>query len=122
MFNQHAIRVFFSSRTVGDFKGREGLSHVCHSCDRKLGKKDRIGTQSAIPEEVTLLVFSAQSAAKELQINFELIDVTRMPIRDKIHEMINGRPIPRIDIGSDFLVGIPTKQQIIEFYTSQFGR
>jgi len=110
------IRVLFSSRTIGGSKGRAGLAPVCHSCDKKIGRDRDIELQEAIPEETAPLVFLAQLAAQELEVELELIDISQLTPIQRIKELINGKPVPRVDIGLEFLTGLPTKQQIIELY------
>ena len=114
MSNGYTIRVFFSSKTVGGFKGRRGMEPVCHSCDKKLGKTSEL--REVVPPEVMTLAFSAELAAKELGIDIELIDVTRLPLAQRMNERLNGKPIPRLSIGEKFITGDPTKDEIIALY------
>ena len=108
------IRVFFSSKTVGGFKGRRGMEPVCHSCDKKLGKTNEL--KEVVPPEAMTLVFSAELASRELGVNLELIDVTRLTLAQRMNERLNGKPIPRISIGEKFITGSPTKDEIIHLY------
>ncbi len=110
------IRVFFSSKTVGGFKGRQGLEPVCHSCDKKLGKTNEL--TEVVPPEAMTLAFSAELAAKELGLSIELIDINRLTLVRRMNERLNGRPIPRISIGEEDITGSPTKDEIIEVYHS----
>ena len=116
MSGEITIRVFFSSKTVGGFKGRYGMQPVCHSCDKKLGKGNEL--QEVVPPEAMTLAFSGEMAAKELGINLELIDVSRLPLTQRMNERLNGKPIPRISIGTSFITGSPTKDEIIALYHS----
>jgi hypothetical protein len=116
MANGHSIQVFFSSRTVGGLKGREGMAPVCHSCDKALGISQDSETRAMIPSGTMPLVFSAQLASEELGVNLELIDINRLNMVQRIKEKLSGRPIPRVSIGDDFITGCLTKHQIIELY------
>ena len=109
-----SIRVFFSSKTIGGFKGRKGLEPVCHSCDKRLGKTSEL--REVVPPEAMTLAFSAELASKELGINIELIDIARLTLAQRLNERLNGKPIPRIGIGEKFITGSPTKDEIIELY------
>ena len=113
------IRVFFSSKTVGGFKGRRGMEPVCHSCDKKLGKTSEL--REVVPPEAMTLAFSAELAARELGIDIELIDVTRLTLARRMNERMNGKPIPRISIGEKFITGSPTKDEIITLYHRTCG-
>lgn len=108
------IRVFFSSRTVGGFKGRRGMEPVCHSCDKRLGNTSEL--KEVVPPEAMTLTFSAELAARELGIPIELIDVTRLSLPRRMNERLNGRPVPRISIGEEFITGSPAKDDIIALY------
>jgi hypothetical protein len=108
------IRVFFSSKTVGGFKGRRGMEPVCHSCDKKLGKSNEM--REVVPPEAMTLAFSAELAARELGIDIELIDIAQLTLVQRLNERLNGKPIPRISIGEKFITGDPTKDDIIELY------
>lgn len=108
------IRVFYSSRTVGGFKGRQGMQPVCHSCDKTLGKSNEL--HKVVPPDAMTLVFPAEIAAKELGTILELVNVTQMSFRERINERLNGLPVPRISIGGEFITGHPTKDEIITLY------
>jgi hypothetical protein len=114
MSGRCSIRVFFSSKTVGGFKGRQGMQPVCHSCDKQLGKTNEL--QEVVPPEAMGLVFSAELAAHELGTDMELIDVTQMALAKRMNERLNGKPVPRISIGNGFITGSPTKGEIISLY------
>jgi len=114
MSDEFSIRVFFSSSTVGGFKGRRGMEAVCYSCDKRLGKTNE--TREVVPPEAMSLASSAELAAKELGIDIELIDTTRLSLAQRINERLNGKPIPRVCIGNDFIAGSSTKTEIIELY------
>jgi len=117
MTDGDSIRVFFSSKTIGDnFKGRKGLEPVCHSCDKKLGVVRNSDVRVVIPSDVMPLVFSAELAAKELGIGFEVIDINQMSIVHRMNERLNGKPIPRVCIGNRFIAESATKEEIIDFY------
>jgi hypothetical protein len=118
MFDGFGIRVFFSSKTVGGFKGRRGMEPVCHSCDKKLGKTNEL--TEVVPPEAMTLVFSAELAARELGINIELIDITRLNLVQRMNERLNGKPVPRISIGENDITGSPTKDEIVEIYRRTF--
>ena len=62
------------------------------------------------------LAFSGELAAKELGIDLELIDIARLPLSQRMNERLNGKPIPRLSIGNEFLTGSPTKDEIIKLY------
>ncbi len=109
-----SIRVFFSSKTVGGFKGRQGMQPVCHSCDKKLGMTNEL--TEVIPPDAMNLVFSAKLAAKDLGIDIELIDINRLPLVQRMNEKLNGKPVPRIGVGERFITGTPTKDEIITLY------
>jgi len=113
------IRVFFSSKTIGGFKGRGIMEPVCLSCDKKLGKSYE--NREVVPQEVMTLVFSAELASKELGVNIELIDIKLLSIVQRMNERLNGKPIPRISIGEKFITGSPTKDEIISFYRRACG-
>jgi hypothetical protein len=111
------IRVFFSSKTIGDrFKGRKGLEPVCHACDKELGVVRNSEVRVVIPSDVMPLVFSAELAAKELGIGFEVIDINQMSLVHRMNERLNGMPIPRVCIGNRFIAESATKDEIIDFY------
>ena len=114
MLGDNGISVFFSSKTIGVFKGREGMVHVCHTCDRNFGIENEY--RQVIPPEIMTLVFSAELASQELGINLRLIDINRLNLVDKMKEKVNGKPIPRISIGEEFIAGDPTKDEIIALY------
>jgi len=114
MTTRHTIRIFFSSKTVGGFKGRRGMEPICHSCDKKLGNTSEL--KKVVPPAAMTLAFSAELAAKELGIDIELIDVTRLPLAQRMNERLNGKPIPRLSIGEKFITGDPTKDEIIALY------
>ena len=116
MSNGFAIRVFFSSTTIGGFKGREGLAPVCYSCEKKLGTRRNAEVRVLVPSEVMPLVFSAELAAKELGIGFELIDVNQMSMTKRLSERLNGKPVPRVSIGNEFATESATKDEIIDLY------
>ncbi len=116
MSNGKTIRVFFSSRTIGGMKGREGLEPVCYSCEKKMGVARNSEVRVLVPSEVMPLFFSAELAAKELGVGFEAIDINRMSIFEKMAEKTNRKPVPRVSIGEDFLAGSPTKDEIIELF------
>ena len=113
------IRVFFSSKTVGGFKGREGFAPVCHACEKRLGKNNEL--KEVVPPEAMTLAFSAELASRELGVNLELINVTRLTLTQRMSERINGKPIPRISIGEKFITGSPTKDEIITLYHRACG-
>jgi hypothetical protein len=110
------IRVFYSSRTFGGFKGRTGLEPVCHSCDKQLGIVKDSEVKQFIPPEVMPLVFSAELAAQELGVTFELIDINRLSMRQRVNERLNGKPVPRVSIGDDFVDGSATKDEIVALF------
>jgi len=116
MINGYSIRVFFSSRTIGGLRGREGMAPVCHSCNKALGISEDSEVRYAIPSGTMPLVFSAQLASEILGVGLELIDINRMNIVQRIKERLSGRPIPRVSIGANFITGCLTKDQIIELY------
>ncbi|MHA1907671.1 MAG: hypothetical protein ACW98Y_10290 [Candidatus Thorarchaeota archaeon] len=91
--------------------------HVCHSCESKLGLKKKDPTNNRlIPPDVMPLIFSAKSAAEEVGVCFELIDVNQLPISKRLRMMLFGNPIPRVSIGERYLIGSPTKHEIVELY------
>ncbi len=114
MLSDNGIRVFFSSKTIGVFKGREGMIHVCHTCDRNFGIENEY--QQVIPPEIMALVFSAELASQELGVNLKLIDINQLNLVERMKERVNGKPIPRISIGEIFITGDPTKDEIIALY------
>ncbi|MHA1962334.1 MAG: hypothetical protein ACW99U_19190 [Candidatus Thorarchaeota archaeon] len=118
MSNSHSIRVFFSSKTLGDFKGRKGLEPVwtCHYCDKKLGVARSSERRDVLPPEVMPLVFSAELASQVLGVSLELVDINRLNMVQRMNERLNGKPVPRVCIGEDFITGSPTKDEIIELY------
>lgn len=116
MSDGYSIHVFFSSKTIGGFKGRKGLEPVCHSCDKKLGIVGSSELKEAIPSEVMSLVFSAELACQELGVDLKLVDVTRLDLTQRMKERLNGKPIPRVSVGEDFITGPSTKDEIISFY------
>ncbi len=117
MKNGESIRVFFSSKTIGGgFKGRKGLEPVCHSCDKKLGIVNESNVRVVIPSDVMPLVFSAELAAKELGIGFEVIDINRMSMVQRMNERLNGKPVPRVCIREECIAGSPSKDEIIALY------
>ena len=118
MSNAYTIRIFFSSKKVGGFKGRYGMQHVCHSCDKKLGKGNEL--QEVVPPEAMTLAFSGERAARELEVDIKLIDVSRLPLVQRMNERLNGKPVPRISIGEKFVSGSPTKDEIIALYNDVF--
>ncbi len=118
MTTHPCIRVVFSTQSAGGFRGRTGLEHVCHICDKRLGIVRDFREIVVVSQETSPLIFSAQLAAEELDVKLELVDIGSMSIVQKLKEMVNGKPIPRIDIGEIFLSGSPTKKEIIETYTA----
>ena len=118
MIHDNGIRVFFSSKTIGVFKGREGMVHVCHTCDRNFGIENEY--EQVIPPEIMALVFSAELASQELGVSLRLIDINRLNLVQKMKHKMNGKPIPRISIGEKFITGDPTKDEIIALYHSCF--
>ena len=121
MLNGLEFTVFFSSRSFGGHKGREGLWPVCHSCDKALGLKNNDEISKSIPPEAMPLVFSAEQAAIELGIKLVLVDINQMPFFQKLKFKLLGKPIPCLKIGEKIICGIPTKEEILEFYYSQQG-
>jgi len=117
--NDLCIRVFYSSRTVGTSSDRMGFMHACHSCEERLGlkKKDQSGTH-LVPPEVMPVIFSAKSAAKEVGVECEIIDINQLSRRERLTHLLSGKPLPRVSISDSFLTGIPTKQEIISLYES----
>ena len=116
MASEIGIRVFFSSKTYGGLKGRTGLEPVCHSCDKHLGIAQDAEVRTVIPTEAMPLVFSAELAAKELRVPFELIDINRLSMIQRMNERLNGKPVPRVCIGDDFVDGSATKDEIIALF------
>jgi hypothetical protein len=110
------ICVFYSSKTFGGFKGRSGLEPVCHSCDKKLGITKDGEVRMVVPTDAMPLVFTAELAAQELGVPFEMVDINRLGVVQRMNERLNGRPIPRISIGDSFITGTPTKDEIITLY------
>jgi len=115
------IYIHYTSRTTGGFKGREGLAPVCHSCDKKLGVGGTAEIQAGIPSDVMPLVFSAQLASEELGVKFELIDTNRLNLVQQMKERFNGKPIPRVSVGQEYITGFLTKDEIIDCY-NQVGK
>ena len=116
MSNIHSICIFFSSKTIGGFKGRKGLEPVCHSCDKKLGVAKSSELREAIPSEVMSLVFSAELACQELGVDLTLVDITQLNTTQRIRERLNGKPVPRVSLEEEFITGPLTKDEIIRFY------
>ena len=85
------------------------MEPVCYSCDKKLGKSNDI--RVVVPPEAMSLAFSAELAAKELGISIDLIDTTRMTLRQKMGERLNGKPIPRISIGDEFITALQQRMR-----------
>jgi hypothetical protein len=92
------------------------MEPVCHSCDKKLGKRNDLTV--VVPPEAMSMAFSAELAAKDLGVELELIDTTRMTLRQKMDERLNGRPVPRLSIREKFVTGNPSKDEIIALYHS----
>ena len=118
MLSDNGIWVFFSSKTIGVFKGREGMVHVCHTCDRNFGIENEY--EQVIPPEIMALVFSAELASQELGVNLRLIDINRLNLVKRMKEKVNGKPVPRIVIGERFISGSPTKDEIIALYHQSY--
>ncbi|MGY5871950.1 MAG: hypothetical protein RTV72_06885 [Candidatus Thorarchaeota archaeon] len=116
MTDDFGIKIFFSSKTIGGFKGRKGLEPVCHSCDKKLGVVKSSELREAIPSEVMSMVFSAELACQELGVDLKLVDITRLNTTQRIKERLNGKPIPRVSLGEEFITGSLSKDEIIRFY------
>ena len=114
VLDDNGIWVFFSSKTIGVFTGREGMIHVCHTCDRNFGIQSEY--EQVIPPEIMALVFSAELASQELGVNLRLIDVNRLNLVQRMKEKVNGKPIPRISVGEKFITENPTKDEIIALY------
>ncbi len=112
------IRIIYSTKSAGSYYGRKGLEPVCHSCDKRLGIVRDFQGFVIVPQEISSLIFSAQLAAEELNVELELVDTNSMSLIERLRELVNGKPIPRIDIGEMFFTGLPTKQEIIEIYTT----
>lgn len=112
------ILIFYSSRSTGGFKGRKGLEHVCHTCDNKHGIKRNFQKTEVVPSEISSLLFSAQLAARELDVEVAVVDISQLSIIHRIQELVNGKPIPRLEVGNAVLAGTPSKQEIIDFYCS----
>jgi len=108
--------VFYHSRTIGGRPGRVGLQPVCHACDKALGLKSDDTLTKLVPPEALPLVFSAKAAATELGVPFEIIDINQMSLLERLKALISSKPVPRINIGDDFMIGTPTVQDIIDFY------
>jgi hypothetical protein len=96
-----------------------GFMPVCHSCESRLGlkKKDQSG-EHLVPPEVMPMIYSAKSAAEEVGAEFELIDISKLPITKRLRMLLSNKPIPRVCIGTHTLAGIPTTQDIIDAYHS----
>ena len=107
------IRVFFSSKTIGGFKGREGFAPVCHACEKRLGKNNEL--IEFVPSEAMTLVFSAELASQELGVSLELIDINQLSLGQRMKEKVNGKPIPRLCIGESCITE-SSKDEIIAFY------
>ncbi|MFW9920094.1 MAG: hypothetical protein ACFFED_10870 [Candidatus Thorarchaeota archaeon] len=118
MTNRPSIRVVYSTKSIGSIRGRTGLESVCHNCDRQLGIVRDFQKIVAIPQEISSLIFCVQLAAEALDVELELVDSSSMSIVQRLKEMVNGKPIPRIEIGEVFLTGFPTKQEIIDMYNT----
>jgi hypothetical protein len=117
LLEDHEIKVFFSSRSIGGYMGREGFLPTCHACDTALGlnTKDKQLIES-IPPEVMPLIFSAELAAKELGIILELVDLNQMPVFQKLKLKVKGIHTPCLKIGEEFIFGNPTKDEILECF------
>ena len=118
MSGEHTIHVFFSSKTIGGFKGRRGMEPVCYSCEKKLGNTSEL--KEVVPPEAMTLAFSAELAAKELSVSIELIDITRLTLAQRMNERLNGKPVPRISIGEKFITGDSSKDDIIRLFHSVY--
>ncbi len=120
MTPEHVIRVYYASKTIGGFKGREGMNPVCHSCDKHLGKSGGASSREDIPPNAVPLVFVAQAASDQVDSALELIDVARMSTTQRLRERITGKPLPRIEIGSDYITGDPSVEEVIELFHQMF--
>ncbi len=116
MRNPKGISVFYQSRTIGGRPGRIGLEPVCHSCEKALGLKSDDTLTTLVPPEALPLVFSAQAAATELGVPFKIIDISQLSLLERLKTYISSKPVPRINIGEEFMTGTPTTQDIIDFY------
>ena len=110
------ISVFYQSRTIGGKPGRVGLEPVCHSCEKALGLNSDNTLMKLVPPDALPLVFSAKAAATELGVPFELIDINQLSLVERLKSYISSKPVPRVNIGEEFMVGSPTAQDIIDFY------
>ena len=116
MASRSRIRVVFSTQSTGGFQARMGLEPVCPSCEKRLGISRNPQTTLVIPQEISSLIFSARLAAEELDVELELLDISSLSIVQRLKELANGKPVPRVEIGDEFLTGFPTKQDIIKMY------
>ena len=120
MLDDGGIWVFFSSKTIGVFQGREGMIHVCHTCDRNFGIQNEY--EQVIPPEIMTLVFSAKLASQELGVNLRLVDINRLNLIQRLKEKVNGKPLPRICVGEKFITGDPTKDEIVALYYRSYDK
>lgn len=94
--------------------GREGLQPVCHSCEKKLGSKTKDSRSTVhVPAEAMPLIFSAELAAQQLGITFNLVDINQMSVIQRLKFKLQGIPIPCVKIGDEFISGLSTKDEII---------
>ena len=116
MAPRQVIRVLYASKAVGGFKGREGMNPVCHSCDKSLGKAQAVESRKEIPPEALPLVFAAESASERLGVTLELVDVSCSDLVQRLKERLSRKPAPRIVMGSDYIAGAPTVEEVISFF------
>jgi hypothetical protein len=117
---RQVIRVLYASKAIGGFKGREGMNPVCHSCDKSLGKARAAESKKEIPPEALPLVFAAESASEQLGATLEIVDVSRSDVVQRLKERLSGKPLPRIVVGSDYIAGAPTIEEVIRFFHRSF--
>ncbi|MDF1538997.1 MAG: hypothetical protein P1Q69_08840 [Candidatus Thorarchaeota archaeon] len=117
------ITIFFSSKTIGGgHMGRKGLQPDCHPCEKALGIGNKDHKLVAfIPAEAMPLIFSAELAAKQLGIKLKVVDVNQIAFLERLKFILCGRSVPCMKIGNEFIIGILTKDEIIEHYLSTFN-
>ena len=111
--------VFFSSRSIGGYKGRKGLWPECHACDKALGLKGKDNTTSVlVPPEAMPLVFTAKQAAQEMGIKLQIVDVNKLAFFKRLKFKLQGITLPCVKIGEEYIFGNLSKDEIIRIYSN----
>ena len=111
------MKVFIKTKKVTTSSvDMDSVGHQCAS-PMRTGAMDRMGSEELyLSPEQNILLDAVRRACKELNCDFNIVDVSKYSFRQRMREK---GVLPRLEYRNRILTGLPSSKEIVNFFKIQ---